>query len=161
MSDDCFSLFAFFITGSSQMRGSHLVSSSCWRQQLSGSTERGWPLLEESPLAESCCSAPEHSQIVCLARKEFKTWGRKWAAVMWGSDEQGQQANVLGLYEKRYSLFYIVNKVGLKQSHLKHLHVSNDSWHHHQENPWSLSINLRFTWDLHAEMPFWSGVAGL
>lgn len=88
--------------------------------KFSGSTERGWPLLEESPLAESYCSAHEHGQIVCLERKEFKAWGKKGAAAMWGSDEQGQQAKVLGLCEKRE---YIVSKAGLKQSHLKHLHV--------------------------------------
>lgn len=77
------------------------AGTGCWWQQVSGSTERGWHLLEKSPLAESCCSAAEHSHFFCLDRKESKTWRRKGAAAMWGSDEQGQQAKGQGLCEKR------------------------------------------------------------
>lgn len=85
--------------------------TGCWGQQGSGSTEKGWPLLQESPQAESCCSAPEHSQIVCVVRKEFKTLGRKGAVAMWENDKQGQQAKGLSLCEQRE---YIVSKVRLK-----------------------------------------------
>lgn len=100
-------------SGLQQLQGQDAGDSKIWAVQKEGDLcwrSHHW----QNP-------APEHCQIVCLERKEFKTWGEKGAAAVWGSDEQGQQAKILGLCEKKE---YIVSKTGLKQNHQKLLHVS-------------------------------------